>query len=68
LEARGVAHPALESRNREKSVLDVAGIRGLSLVCDKCFEPHQPAGAESGDLQPSVAVASGTSGRKVFKI
>ena len=32
-----VAHTALEGRNRETSVLDVAGIRGLSLVSDKCL-------------------------------
>lgn len=27
------------------SVLDMAGIRGLPLVSDKCFEQHEPAGA-----------------------
>jgi hypothetical protein len=46
LEVRGVAHAALESRNRKMSVLDVTGSRGLSLVSDKCFEKHQPAMAD----------------------
>jgi len=41
-----LAHTALESRNREMSVLDVAGIRGLSLVSDKCFENQQPSWAD----------------------
>jgi hypothetical protein len=45
LEVRGVAHAALESRNREMCVLDVTGSHGLSLVSDKRFEKHQPARA-----------------------
>jgi hypothetical protein len=46
LEARRVAHTALESLDREMSVLDVAGIRGLSLVSDERFEKQQPSWAD----------------------
>jgi len=41
-----VVHTALECRNRKTGVLDVAGIRGLSLVSDKYFEKQQPSWAD----------------------
>ena len=50
------------------SVLDVTGIRGLPLVGNRRFEQHHPARVEtSGNLQSSVAVASGTRGRNVAR-